>query len=56
MDTLNDKKLLFDGDGEQKSEYIYVEDVVNAFDLAITSDKNFGTEVIHVGSGKNFRF
>jgi len=54
MDTLNDKKITIYGDGEQKSEYIYVEDVVNAFDLAIKTDKNFGKEVIHVGSGKNF--
>ena len=53
MDTLNEKEITIYGDGEQKSEYIYVEDVVNAFYLSIQSEKNFGTEVIHVGSGKN---
>ena len=51
---LQGKQPIIYGDGEQKSEYIYVEDVVNAFDLAIKTDKNFGKEEIHVGSGKNF--
>lgn len=53
MDTLYGKKITIYGDGHQKSEYIFVEDVVNAFYLTIKSEKNFGTEVIHVGSGKN---
>lgn len=53
MDTLYGKQITIYGDGHQKSEYIFVEDVVNAFYLAIKLEKNFGTEVIHVGSGKN---
>ena len=53
MDTLYGKQITIYGDGHQKSEYIFVEDVVNAFYLTIKSEKNFGTEVIHVGSGKN---
>jgi len=54
MDTLYGKQITIYGDGHQKSEYIFVEDVVNAFYLTIKSEKNFGTEVIHIGSGKNF--
>ncbi len=53
MDTLYGKQITIYGDGYQKSEYIYVEDVVNAFYLTINSKENFGTEIIHVGSGKN---
>ena len=53
MNSLNNKQIEIYGDGMQKSEYIYVEDVVNSFYLSIESGKNFGTEVIHVGSGNN---
>ena len=53
MDTLYGKQITIYGDGLQKSEYIFVEDVINAFYLSIKSTENFGTEVIHVGSGKN---
>ena len=53
MDTLYDKQITIYGDGLQKSEYIFVEDVVNAFYLTIQAEKNFGSEIIHVGSGNN---
>ncbi len=53
MNTLNNKQIDIYGDGHQKSEYIYVEDVVNSFFLSIESGKNFGKEIIHIGSGKN---
>ena len=53
MDTLYGKQITIYGDGHLKSEYIFVEDVVNAFYLTINSKENFGIEIIHVGSGKN---
>jgi nucleoside-diphosphate-sugar epimerase len=53
MDTLMEKSITIYGDGKQKSEYIFVEDVVESFHRAIDYDKKFGTEVIHVGSGQN---
>ena len=46
MDTLYDKQITIYGDGLQKSEYIFVEDVVNAFYLTIQAEKNFGSEII----------
>lgn len=53
METLKGNKFYIYGDGEQKSEYIFVDDVVESFMLAINSDKNLGGKIIHVGSGKN---
>ena len=53
MDTLNNKEITIYGDGEQKSEYIYVKDVSETFGRMISSEINTGTDVIHVGSGKN---
>ena len=41
------------GNGNQKSEYIYVDDVVESFIRALESDKDLGGEVIHVGRGEN---
>ena len=51
MDTLYDKQITIYGDGLQKSEYIFV--CSKAFYLTIQAEKNFGSEVIHVGSGNN---
>lgn len=53
MDTLKKNEITIYGDGNQKSEYIFVEDVVESFDRVLSKKENFGTEVIHVGSGKN---
>ena len=53
MDTLNNKEITIYGDGKQKSEYIYVKDVSETFGRMISSEINTGTDVIHVGSGKN---
>ena len=41
------------GDGEQKSEYIYIDDVAETFLRGVEHKKNVGTEVIHVGRGEN---
>jgi UDP-glucose 4-epimerase len=53
MDTLNNKPITIYGDGEQKSEYIYVKDVAESFFRLINGEVNTGTEIIHVGSGNN---
>ena len=53
MDTLSKNEIIIYGDGLQKSEYIYVKDVSESFFRIIDKEVNTGTDVIHVGSGKN---
>ena len=53
MDTLSKNEITIYGDGLQKSEYIYVKDVSESFFRIIDKKVNTGTDVIHVGSGKN---
>ena len=53
MDTLNKNEIIIYGDGEQKSEYIYVKDVSESFFRMIEKEINTGTDIVHVGSGKN---
>ncbi len=53
MDTLMKNEIIIYGDGKQKSEYIYIEDVTETFLRGIEYKKNVGTEVIHVGRGEN---
>ena len=53
IETLRGKKIPIYGDGTQKSEYIYVGDVVESFMRALTTEKNLGGEIIHIGSGEN---
>ncbi len=53
MDTLSKNEVIIYGDGLQKSEYIYVKDVSESFFRIIDREVNTGTDVIHVGSGKN---
>ena len=53
MDVMDGKNFKIYGNGEQKSEYIYVDDVVEAFVRAILSEKNLGGEIIHVGCGNS---
>jgi len=53
MDTLNGKDITIYGDGKQKSEYIYVKDVAESFFRLVDKEVNTGTDVVHVGSGKN---
>ena len=50
---LNDKALTINGDGEQKRDFTYVGDVVNANILAATSTKVGSGEVINIGAGNN---
>ncbi len=51
--ALSGKPVSIYGDGEQKSEYTYIDDVVEAFSRTISSDKNLGGEIIEVGRNKN---
>ena len=53
MDTLKNDEITIYGDGTQKSEYIYVDDVVESFERALNKKENMHTEVIHVGRGTN---
>jgi len=53
MNTLRGVPLPIYGNGNQKSEYIYVGDVVESFIRALESDKKLGGEIIHVGGGTN---
>ena len=50
---LNNQPMTINGDGEQRRDFTYVGDVVNANILA-SSSKNVGNgEVIHIGNGDN---
>jgi len=51
MDVMNGKTFKVYGNGEQQSEYIYVDDVVEAFIRAMNSTKYLGGEILHVGCG-----
>jgi nucleoside-diphosphate-sugar epimerase len=53
MNSLKGESLPVYGNGDQKSEYIYVGDVVESFIRALESDKDLGGEIIHVGRGEN---
>ena len=50
---LNEKPLTINGDGNQRRDFTYVKDVVNANILASNSLKVGSGEVINIGSGKN---
>ena len=53
METLKGNQFNVYGNGNQKSEYIYVGDVAESFYRALTSEKDLGGKVIHVGRDKN---
>ena len=55
METLKGNQFNVYGSGDQKSEYIYVDDVVESFHRAVVSDKNLGGKIIHVGRGTTER-
>tara|TARA_B100001750_G_scaffold167165_1_gene135659 strand:+ start:3405 stop:4340 length:936 start_codon:yes stop_codon:yes gene_type:complete len=54
IETLRGNTVKIYGDGKQKSEYIFVYDVVESFVRALKTEKNLGGEVIHVGRNKNY--
>tara|TARA_R110002020_G_scaffold475906_2_gene714483 strand:+ start:14371 stop:15258 length:888 start_codon:yes stop_codon:yes gene_type:complete len=47
------QNLTIYGDGSQKRDFTYVQDVVKANFLAFESDKNFNGEVFNIGNGDN---
>ena len=53
METLKGNPFNVYGNGDQKSEYIYVGDVAESFHRALISDKDLGGKVIHVGRDQN---
>ena len=53
METLKGNKFDIYGSGDQRSEYIYINDVVEIFNRALSSKKNLSGLVINVGKGKN---
>ena len=50
--SANEKPLRIDGDGHQKRDFIYVEDVVNAMVLAGTKKNNFVSGFYNLGTGR----
>jgi len=53
MCALRDETFFIYGDGEQRSEYIYIDDVVEAFARAVVAEQDLGGEVIPIGCGRN---
>lgn len=53
--AIDDKEILIFGDGNQKRDYIFVDDLADAFILASVSDKASG-EVFNIGSGSGTKF
>jgi len=51
INALKDKPLLIYGDGEQRADYVYINDVVEAFLKALHSEEAVG-HVIPIGNGK----
>ena len=50
--SANEKPLRIDGDGHQKRDFIYVEDVINAMILAGTQKNNFVSGVYNLGTNR----
>jgi nucleoside-diphosphate-sugar epimerase len=51
---LESKPLTINNDGEQRRDFTYVEDVVNANILAAKCDKKLKGEVFNIGNGNNY--
>jgi len=51
---LNGKPLTINNDGEQRRDFTYVGDVVNANILAATNPKDLKGEVFNIGNGNNY--
>ena len=50
--SINDQPIRVDGDGYQKRDFIYVEDVIKAMILAGTKKNNFISGVYNLGTGR----
>lgn len=53
--AMENKSLKIFGDGQQKRDYIYVDDIVNAFTSVIETEKTIG-ETYNLGSGTSIQF
>jgi len=53
--AMEDKEIVIYGNGEQIRDYIFVEDLADAFILA-SDDENISNEVFNLGSGTGTRF
>ena len=51
---LEGKPLTINNDGEQRRDFTYVGDVVNANILAATRSESFNGDVFNIGNGKNY--
>tara|TARA_R100000458_G_scaffold36886_1_gene34335 strand:+ start:198 stop:1121 length:924 start_codon:yes stop_codon:yes gene_type:complete len=51
---LDGEPLTINNDGEQRRDFTYVDDVVNANILAAKNHDNFGGDVFNIGNGKNY--
>ena len=50
----NGLPITITGDGEQRRDFIYVKDLVNANYLSMFCEEKFSGEIFNIGSGKNF--
>jgi nucleoside-diphosphate-sugar epimerase len=53
---LDGKPITLDGDGSNSRDFVYVEDVAHAIELALYTDAHIKGEIINVGSGRETRF
>ena len=53
--AMEDKEIIIYGDGKQIRDYIFAEDLADAFILA-SADENISNEVFNLGSGTGTRF
>ncbi|MDD9883907.1 MAG: SDR family NAD(P)-dependent oxidoreductase [Gammaproteobacteria bacterium] len=53
MRAMRGETFFIYGDGEQRSEYVYIDDVVESFARAVAAEQNLGGTVIPVGCGRN---
>ncbi len=53
METPRGNAFTVYGDGEQESEYVYIDDVAEVFARAICAGRDIGGKVVPVGSGDN---
>ncbi len=53
-DMVDGKSPILYGDGTQRRDFTYVDDIIQACILAMNSDKNFGSEIFNIGSTKDY--
>jgi len=53
MRAMRGETFFIYGDGEQRSEYVYIDDVVESFARTVAAEQDLGGTVIPVGCGRN---